>query len=309
MVSVVIPCFRSEATIAKVVETTIGVFEGDGITDYEFILVNDCSGQATYDEITRLAKRYDSVTGLNLAANVGQQMALFAGMRLAKGDVVVTMDDDMQTHPTEALKLLHEIEKGDSEFVIARYEQLEEEGKRKLASKLSSRITPMLTGRPRGLYVGSFYAITSRVRNEIVSYSGLGVNIQALAFKIAKNPVNVIVQHHEREAGASGYTFAKLIRAWKTLLSYSDITERLAFMCTVLSGLLFAVFLIVALVCQSLPWATIAFVSLSNVGIFCVLSLLSTQVTQILFCNTHLPQYSISESTLKEASAVNAKEN
>ena len=93
MISFVIPCYRSSQTIGKVVqeiETTMTDSE------YEVILVNDCSPDNTYDVICELAHADRHVKGINLARNFGQHAAIMAGLSYASGDVVVCLNDDGQ---------------------------------------------------------------------------------------------------------------------------------------------------------------------------------------------------------------------
>ena len=94
LVSFVIPCYRSEQTIGKVVEEinrTMAVMEQ---YRHEIILVNDASPDATFRVIQELCERQKNVCGVNLARNFGQHAALMAGFGYAKGDIVVCLDDD-----------------------------------------------------------------------------------------------------------------------------------------------------------------------------------------------------------------------
>ena len=88
LVSIVIPCYNSEATIRKVVEMVMEEFRKIEKYDCEFVLVNDCSKDKTFEEIRSLAKDYPEVHGINLMRNFGQHNALMAAMNYAKGDYV-----------------------------------------------------------------------------------------------------------------------------------------------------------------------------------------------------------------------------
>ena len=103
-ISVVIPCYYAEKSIAGVVEKTAE--ELDKYCDYEFVLVNDGSDDGTYSEIRELAARFPFVIGVDLAKNCGQHNAILAGMKYASGDYILGMDDDFQTHPSQIRKLL-----------------------------------------------------------------------------------------------------------------------------------------------------------------------------------------------------------
>ena len=117
MISFVIPCYRSSQTIGKVVQEIKTTMTD---SEYEVILVNDCSPDNTYDVICELAHADNHVKGINLAKNFGQHAAIMAGLSYASGDVVVCMDDDGQTPACEVGKLLAAIDSG-SDVVYARY--------------------------------------------------------------------------------------------------------------------------------------------------------------------------------------------
>ena len=120
-VSFVIPCYRSEKMIGKVVEEIINAMSDMKEYSYEIVLINDCSPDNTYEAIKGLAKTYPFVKGINLARNFGQHSALMAGFRHVTGDVIVCMDDDGQTPADEVGKLLRKMEEG-YDVVYAKYE-------------------------------------------------------------------------------------------------------------------------------------------------------------------------------------------
>ena len=107
--SIIIPCYRSSKTIRKVVELTMKELEAIGKTEYEFVLVDDCSpdGGETMAALMGLVRDYTCVRVVELAKNAGQHNAVIAGLNAAKGDAFIAMDDDMQTH-TSQLKFLLE---------------------------------------------------------------------------------------------------------------------------------------------------------------------------------------------------------
>ena len=106
-ISFVIPCYRSEHTIAAVVdEIRNAMAVRGGEYDYEVILVNDCSPDNVWEVIKTLALNDKKVHGLQLAKNFGQHSALMAGYGIASGDMVVTLDDDGQTPALEVFRLV-----------------------------------------------------------------------------------------------------------------------------------------------------------------------------------------------------------
>ena len=121
LLSFVIPCYRSEQTLPKVIDeikSTMKTLE-DKYT-YEVILVNDCSPDNTFETITKLTEENENITGVDLAKNFGQHAALMAGFQYVTGDILVCLDDDGQTPADEVDKLLEKIEAGD-DVVYASY--------------------------------------------------------------------------------------------------------------------------------------------------------------------------------------------
>ena len=106
--SIIIPCYKSSRTIRKVVEMTAEELNNLNISEYEFVLVDDYSpdGGATLDELRALARDYSFVKVISLAKNAGQHNAVMAGLNYASGDLLIAMDDDMQTHPSQLKYLL-----------------------------------------------------------------------------------------------------------------------------------------------------------------------------------------------------------
>ena len=96
-VSIVIPCYNSEKNIGGVIESLDKIFSSLNVT-FEYVLVNDCSKDRTFEVISDLARKKGNITAVDLAKNSGQHAALMAGFHFVKGDVVVTCEDDGQTN-------------------------------------------------------------------------------------------------------------------------------------------------------------------------------------------------------------------
>ena len=109
-VSFVIPCYRSEYMIGRVIEEINTTMESMSRYTYEVILINDCSPDNTFEVIADLCKENKNICGINLAKNFGQHGALMAGFHQVTGDILVCLDDDGQTPANEVGKLLERIE-------------------------------------------------------------------------------------------------------------------------------------------------------------------------------------------------------
>ena len=211
-VSFVIPCYRSEHTIGQVV-TEINKAMTERY-DYEIILVNDCSPDNTFQVIEKLCMEQDNITGVNLAKNFGQHSALMAGFHYVSGDIIVCMDDDGQTPPCEVHKLLKALEDEQTDVVYAEYSHKKHSVFRNMGSMLNSKMAQYLIGKPKDLYVSSYFAAKRFIIDEIISYKNPYPYVIGLVLRSTKNIVNVEVEHRERQEGNSGYTMKKLIALW-----------------------------------------------------------------------------------------------
>lgn len=225
LVSVVIPCYYSEKMIGTVVEQTRAELKRAGY-DYEFVLVNDGSTDGTFAAIAELCAEDDRIVGVNCAKNSGQHNAIMAGLRETQGDLILLMDDDMQTHPSQCVKLLDSV--GDADVVFASWPEHKQAWWRELGSKFTVWSMRVLTDRPKEIYASNFIVLRRHVRDEIVRYQGPYVYIQGLIFRATANIKNEEVTHFERAQGTSGYSLKSLIRLWSTVLNFSMVPLRLA---------------------------------------------------------------------------------
>lgn len=213
-ISFVIPCYRSALTLEGVVEevrTTMETMKEK--YTYELILVNDCSPDDTFGVIRKLAKQYDEIIGVNLAKNFGQHSALMAGFHFCTGDITVCLDDDGQTPANEVGKLLGKLEEG-YDAVYARYEHKKHSAFRNLGSWMNEEMAHFLLGKPKELYVSSYFAVKKYVVDEMVRYQNPYPYVIGLVLRATKNIANVNVNHRQREIGTSGYNLGKLIGLW-----------------------------------------------------------------------------------------------
>ena len=213
MISFVIPCYRSGETlpgVVKEIRDTMGKLNGYA---YEIVLVNDCSPDDTFEVIKKLCGENNNITGISLAKNFGQHGALMAGFHYAKGDITICLDDDGQTPAEEAGKLIEAIERG-ADVVYARYVHKHHSGFRNFGSHVNEVMTRIMLGKPKDLYVSSYFAARRFVVEEIIRYEHAYPYVIGLVLRTTKNIVNVEVNHRDRWAGTSGYNLRKLFGLW-----------------------------------------------------------------------------------------------
>ncbi|MCR4807334.1 MAG: glycosyltransferase family 2 protein [Lachnospiraceae bacterium] len=211
MISIVIPCYRSQNTIRKVVEDIEKAMEGR--EDHEIVLVNDCSPDDTIKVIDGLCRERDNIRGVDLVRNFGQHAALMAGFHYVKGDIVVCMDDDGQTPADEIWKLIDKVKEG-HDAVYARYSNKQHSMYRNMGSKLNDIMADVMLEKPRDLYVSSYFAVKRFIIDEMIRYQNPYPYVIGLVLRTTKDIVNVDVKHRERMEGTSGYTISKLINLW-----------------------------------------------------------------------------------------------
>ena len=251
-ISFVIPCYRSEVTLPKVVgeiRATMERLGKDGKAyDYEIVLVNDCSPDDTFGTIKKLAAEDGKIIGINLARNFGQHAALMAGFHYVSGDIVVCLDDDGQTPADEAGKLLEGIEQG-SDVVYAKYEHKKHSLFRNFGSWVNEEMARVMLGKPKELYVSSYFAARRFVVEEMKRYTNAFPYVIGLALRTTKRISNVTVTHREREVGASGYTLGKLLGLWFngfTAFSVKPLRIATAIGCTCsVAGFLYGIYTII----------------------------------------------------------------
>ncbi len=234
--SLVIPVYGSEKVLPELVArvaTTLVPLYGH---NYEIIFVCDRSPDQSWQVIQQLASSHSEVKGILLRMNAGQHNALMAGFARARGEIIVTMDDDLQHAPSDIPSLLAELAKG-HDLVYARFGERKHASWKILGSRLNDKVASYLMNKPKGMYLSPFRAMRAEVCKDLLRYQGPYVYVDGLLLTVTRNIATVDVAHHERFAGDSGYSLKKSISLWlKMATSFSIVPLRL----TSLAGMLFA---------------------------------------------------------------------
>jgi len=212
-ISYIIPCYRSEKTIESVINEIEEIMSYLQDYVYEIVLVNDGSPDNTWEKICEIVRTHKEVRGFNFAKNFGQHAALMAGLNNAEGDIIICLDDDGQTPANEAPKLIRAIENG-ADAVYAKYDNKKHSAFRNFGTAMNEWMTEVMLGKPKKLYVSSYFAVRRFVVDEMIKYHGSYPYVIGLVLRTTKNIVNVDVNHRSREIGTSGYTFTKLLGLW-----------------------------------------------------------------------------------------------
>lgn len=214
-VSVVIPCFNSPATLPHEVEA---ILEELGKIPYidsdnsEIVLVADGILTARSSAIREAAETTDKVRVVVHLNNYGEQASIQTGMSQAKGDVIVTMDDDGQHNPINLSQILDPIWSGKSGLVYAVPNNSPHGYLRRALSSLAKQLLGLISGLP-AYRISSFRAISASVAEGVRKLPvSRGVVIDALLFYQVSNPHIEPVQFRKRIQGSSGYSALKLLQ-------------------------------------------------------------------------------------------------
>jgi glycosyltransferase involved in cell wall biosynthesis len=207
--SIVVPVFNSESSLRSLITRLERVMAQEGWLA-EIILVNDGSVDGSWEQIRRLSAGCAWVHGINLMRNYGQHNALLCGIRAARHDVVVTMDDDLQHPPEEIPRLLARLAEG---WDVVYGKPLRERSGpwRGLASKFARLALRGSMGGKMARQASAFRAFRTELRGAFADYQSPFVSIDVLLTWATMRFDAVGVRHDPRRIGKSNYTFRKLL--------------------------------------------------------------------------------------------------
>lgn len=248
-ISVVVPVYRGVKSLEALAGRLEAVFAGLRIP-HELLFVDDCSPDGSWKLIEELMATRPWIRGFRLMRNFGQHNALLAGIRQARYDRIVTMDDDLQ-HPPESIPAL--LAKLDEGFDVA-YGTPERETHglmRNFCSVATKAILRHVLGVVVAREVSSFRAFKTNLREAFSDYGSPTVFLDVLLTWATTSFGTVPVPHCDRAEGESGYTLTKLLlHATNMVTSFSTVPLRFAS----LVGILTIVFGIVLLAVVLLMW-------------------------------------------------------
>ncbi len=208
-ISVIVPVYNSALVLPQLV-TELEQALLNCAQEFELILVNDASPDESWQLITALAQERAWIRGINLMRNVGQHNALLCGIRAAKYQIVVTMDDDLQNPPGEIPRLLAKLQEGfDVVYGVPEHEQ---HGLlRDFASKITKLVLQNAMGAEIAQKISSFRVFRTQVRDAFQQYRGPFVSIDVLLTWGTTRFGAMTVRHDSRREGVSGYTLRALV--------------------------------------------------------------------------------------------------
>jgi len=209
--SVVIPVMNEEENVPLLHQAISEVMQAWG-RPYEIVIVDDGSTDRTFPLLQEMAQRDPNLRVVKFRRNFGQSAAMAAGFELARGEVVVTMDGDLQNDPKDIPMVVAELEKGYDVVSGWRKNRKDKLIIRKVPSKIANRLirkTTQVTLHDTGC---SLKAYSRDVVNKISLYGELHRFIPALARVEGARIGEVVVNHHERKFGQSKYNLTRTFR-------------------------------------------------------------------------------------------------
>lgn len=219
-ISVVIPAYRSRDSLPVLVERLEAVLKQPG-QDYEIIIVDDCSPDDTWEVLKTLKTPRPQLKIVRLLRNSGQHNAILCGFSIAKGDIIVTMDDDLQNPPEDIPKLVAAINEG-YDLAIGSYNHKKHFIGRNIGGKLVDDVQRRIFNLPDDFQLTSFRAARKVVVDNVVAMGGTFPYVTSMLLSHTSRCINVQVNHEPRRFGQSNYNLQRSLRlAFNLLLSYS----------------------------------------------------------------------------------------
>jgi undecaprenyl-phosphate 4-deoxy-4-formamido-L-arabinose transferase len=245
--SIVIPVFNEQENLRTLQDALAPVVQGLG-KPYEIIYVDDGSTDKSLDILRELQSKDSHIVVIEFSRNFGQHSAIFAGFDRSRGDIIVTLDADLQNPPEAIPSLVHTIESG-YDVVGGWREDRQDSFFRKLASKIVNKIISWSTGVKLRDYGCMLRAYRRDIVQQICKCSEISSFIPALANTFARSIAEIEVPHRDRAQGRSKYSLGRLIRLNFDLMtgfSLFPIQAISAFgLFTAVAGVTFSIFLFI----------------------------------------------------------------
>ena len=209
VISVVVPVYHGQETLAELVERTDRVL-GGLVSAHEILFIDDGSADDSWAELCRLVESSDHIRAFRLTRNFGQHNAIMCGLKQARGAVIVTLDDDLQNPPEEIPKLYEALLDEDLDVVYGYFSERRHSLLRNLSSNLSRWLLTRSIPRLHPKY-SNYRAIRRSVIDAITDQDDDFLFIDGLITWVTDRTGHVVVAHDSRPRGSSNYTLKKLV--------------------------------------------------------------------------------------------------
>ena len=243
MISVVIPAYNEEENIPILYEKLKKVLDSLK-EDYEIIFVDDGSTDRTPEILKEISEKDKKVKVIRFRRNYGQTAAMYAGFEHAKGDVIITMDADLQNDPEDIPKLLEKMKEGYDIVSGWRKERKDPFLSRKLPSMIANKIISIVTGVKLHDYGCTLKAYKADIAKRYRLYGDMHRFLPALAKRFGAKITEIPVKHHPRLYGKSKYGIGRTIRVILDIFLVKFLNEYITKPLYVFGGFGFLLFVI-----------------------------------------------------------------
>jgi glycosyltransferase involved in cell wall biosynthesis len=221
--SIVVPLFNEQENVVAMYSAILDGL-GDSERSFEIIFVDDGSEDATFERARDIANRDQRLKLIRFRRNFGQTPAMSAGIDFAKGDVIVTMDGDLQNDPRDIPMLVSHIESGADLAVGWRYKRQDKLITRKIPSKIANWLIGKVTGVPIKDNGCSLKAYRADIIQRVPLYSEMHRFIPAMSSITCARIAELKVRHHARRFGESKYGLSRIYKVLLDLIAIKTIT-------------------------------------------------------------------------------------
>ena len=224
-ISVVVPLYNEEESLAELVSWIDRVAVKNTLS-YEIIMVDDGSSDGSWTEVERLQGQYPAVKGVRFARNYGKSAALYCGFAEAQGEVVITMDADLQDSPDEIPALYHMIMDEGYDLVSGWKKKRYDPAGKRLPSKFFNWTARIVSGIKLHDFNCGLKAYRRRVIKSIEVYGEMHRYIPILAKHAGfKRIGEKVVQHQERKYGVSKFGMERMVKGYLDLITVSFMSH------------------------------------------------------------------------------------
>ena len=313
-ISAIIPVYNSQETLSALLDRLLPILEKID-ANHEVILVNDGSRDGSWKVIEGLRSRHPRIVGFDMMRNYGQHNALLCGIRAARFDTIVTLDDDLQNPPEEVPKMLAKLAEG-FDVVYGKPQAMQHGLFRNLASKITKSVLQTAMGADTAGNISAFRVFRTAVRGAFATYRSPFVSIDVLLTWGTTRFTAIDVRHEPRTIGTSNYTLRKLmVHALNMVTGFStwplQLASMIGFVFTLI-GLALLLFVILSRIIIGKAPAGFAFLA-SVIAIFSgaqlfALGIIGEYLARLHFRTMERPTYTVRSRLDPEAIPPTSKE-
>ena len=224
LISIIIPVFNESESIGYLLDEVLNVMYSNKL-NFEIVVVNDGSQDTTSNVLDELTIKIKELSVISLRTNYGQTAAMAAGFDNSNGEVVITLDGDLQNDPTDIPKLISHINEGYDLICGWRYDRKDKLINRRIPSKIANKLIANVTGLKLHDYGCSLKAFKKEILDDIKLYGELHRFLPVLAKIEGAKIKEIKVNHRSRKYGSSKYGIDRTFRVLMDLLTVWFMTK------------------------------------------------------------------------------------